>query len=90
MEEGEKVNNQRAMRAEKARDGGATATAMDGATATQHDGRCDGNRRRDRDAPSTAATAMEGARAMEGAMAMDGARVTAMATVAMDDVARRR
>ncbi len=48
------------MRAEKARDGGATATAMDGAMATQHNGRRDGNGRRDRDVTLTAATAMEG------------------------------
>ena len=34
MEEGKKDNNQLVMRAEKARDGGATAMAMDGATAT--------------------------------------------------------
>ena len=33
---------------------------------------------------------MEGATAMEGVMAMDGATVTAMAMVAMDNVARWR
>ena len=44
-----------------------------------------GNGRRDRDVALMAATVM----AMEGATAMDGAMVTAMATVAMEDVARR-
>ncbi len=69
---------------------------MDGATATGHVGRRDGNEKGDHDAMSTAAMAKEsamamgGARAMEGVPAMDGAKVTAMATVAMDDVSRRR
>ena len=59
---------------------------MDGMTAMGHVGRHDGDGRRDRDATSTAAMAMEGATAMEGVAAMDDAAVTAMATVAMDDV----
>ncbi len=33
---------------------------------------------------------MEGAKAMDSKTAMDGATMTAMATVAMDDVAQRR
>jgi hypothetical protein len=69
---------------------------MDGATATGHVGRRDGVGRGDRDATLTAVTAMEGATtmegeaAMEGATAMEGGMVTAMATVAMDDVVRRQ
>ncbi len=65
---------------------------MDGVTATRH---VDGEGRRDRDVRSTAATAtegamaMEGVRVMDGATAMDGATVTAIAMVAMDDVAQR-
>ena len=64
MDEGGKDNNQLATRVEKARNGGATATAMDGATATGQVGRRNGDGRRDRDATSMAATAMEGVTAM--------------------------
>jgi hypothetical protein len=92
--EGQIDNNQLLMGAAKARDGGTTATTMDGATATAMDGTIakqwqqqwmvqrqrDDNKRHNGDAMATTVMAMEGMMTT-----MDGTTVTATVTVAKDN-----